>query len=36
VTADDLAYADERLRPDTTDVELVKQRRERVAVAATA
>jgi len=36
VTADDLAYVDERLRPDTTDVELVKQRRERVAVAATA
>jgi len=35
VTADDLAYADERLRPDTDVVELVKQRRARVAEAAT-
>ncbi len=29
VTADDLAFADEKLRPDTCDVELVKQRRQR-------
>ena len=36
VTADDLAYADERLRPDTDVVELVKQRRARVAEVQTA
>jgi DNA helicase TIP49 (TBP-interacting protein) len=36
VTADDLAYADERLRPQQSDVELVKQRRARVAEAVSA
>ncbi len=36
VTADDLAFADERLRPDSIDVEVVKQRRATVAAAASA
>ena len=31
ITADDLAYADEKLRPDTDDVEAVGQRRSQAA-----
>ncbi len=36
VTADDLAYADERLRPDAGELEVVKQRRSRSAMVQTA
>lgn len=36
VTADDLAYADERLRPDVSEIEAVKQRRSRAVEVQTA
>jgi hypothetical protein len=36
VTADDPAYANEKLRPQSSEVEAVKQRRAKAAVAETA